>query len=95
MEENGLEDPQAIASRQLRFEKLQKSVGNPLRNVSNHPLGASTSIQELEVLKSANQKGNWTLLVHPHRRAAKDKDMGKSTFILAGETPMSGKSISF
>ncbi|KAK7057370.1 hypothetical protein R3P38DRAFT_3545182 [Favolaschia claudopus] len=44
-------------------------------NLVNQPLGATTPIQELEHLKSAIQKGNWTVLVHPHRGQAKDKDM--------------------
>ncbi|KAK6972171.1 Atypical/Alpha protein kinase [Favolaschia claudopus] len=83
-----MEDPEIAASRQMRHERLQRSMGRPLQNLVNQPLGATTPIQELEHLKSASQKGNWTVLVHPHRGQVKDKDMGKATFILAGETPM-------
>jgi hypothetical protein len=90
LDENGQEDPHA-AARQFRLEKLQRSMAGPLQNVGNQQFGASTSIQELEHLKNSSQKGLWTLIVHPHRGAAKDREMGKSTFILAGETPMSGK----
>ncbi|KAJ6500764.1 kinase-like domain-containing protein [Mycena sanguinolenta] len=89
-EEDGQEDPQAAAARKFRHERLQRSMGGPLQNVGNQQFGVSTSIQELEHLKTSSQKGLWTLVVHPHRGPAKDKDMGNSTFILAGETPMSG-----
>ncbi|KAJ7887151.1 hypothetical protein B0H13DRAFT_2342516 [Mycena leptocephala] len=68
LDENGQEDPHA-AARQFRFERLQRSMAGPLQNVGNQQFGASTSIQELEHLKNSNQKGLWTLIVHPHRGA--------------------------
>jgi hypothetical protein len=91
LEENGQEDPQAAAARKIRHDRLQRSMGGPLQNLGNQEFGARTSIQELEHLKTSSQKGLWTLMVHPHRGTAKDKELGKSIFILAGETPMSGK----
>ncbi|KAJ6448388.1 kinase-like domain-containing protein [Mycena sanguinolenta] len=94
LQENGQEDLQAAAARKARHDRVQRSFGGPLQNVVNQPLGVSTPIQELEHLKSASQKGMWTIVVHPYRGQAKDKEMGKGTFIMAGETPMSGKSSS-
>ncbi|KAF7368975.1 Atypical/Alpha protein kinase [Mycena venus] len=82
-EENGQEDPHAAAARKFRHERLQRSMGGPLQNVGNQQFGASTSIQELEHLKTSSQKGLWTLLVHPHRGAAKDKEMDVKTKIMA------------
>ncbi|KAJ7619919.1 kinase-like domain-containing protein [Mycena polygramma] len=93
-EENGEpEDQQVAASRKERHDKIQRSLGRPLQNVVNQPLGASTPLSELEQLKSSAQKGMWTIIVQPHRGATKDKEMGKSTHVLAGETPMQGKFI--
>ncbi|KAJ7025599.1 adaptin N terminal region-domain-containing protein [Mycena alexandri] len=90
-EELGEEDPNAPGAL-LRRQKVQRSMGPPLQDVANKPLGlAGSSLAELEALKASSQNGKWTVIVNPFRGATKDKDMGKSTFIIPGETPMQGK----
>ncbi|KAJ7499863.1 kinase-like domain-containing protein [Mycena latifolia] len=89
--EAGGEDP-LLAGKQQRLEKIHKSVGmsgrpSPLHDVSNKPFGLSTSISELETLKSASQKGNWTIFITPRRKVV-DKSMGNVTKILPGSTSM-------
>ncbi|KAJ7768101.1 kinase-like domain-containing protein [Mycena maculata] len=53
--DKGEEDPQVAASRQQRYDKLQRSVGRLLQNSTNKPFGATTSVQELQHLKTASQ----------------------------------------
>ncbi|KAJ7302851.1 hypothetical protein DFH08DRAFT_826177, partial [Mycena albidolilacea] len=69
MEEHGEEDADAAAGKQRRYDRLHRSIGGPkpLQNVSNHQLGLATPLPELETLKSASQKGNWTIFVTPRR----------------------------
>ncbi|KAJ7477359.1 hypothetical protein FB451DRAFT_1454064 [Mycena latifolia] len=89
--EAGGEDP-LLAGKQQRLEKIHKSIGmsgrpSPLHDVSNKPFELSTSISELETLKSASQKGNWTIFITPRRKVV-DKSMGNVTKILPGSTSM-------
>ncbi|KAJ7652423.1 kinase-like domain-containing protein [Mycena polygramma] len=90
LEESGEEDSDAAASKQRRFEKLQRSVGGtqPLHNATNRPLGMMTSLQDIETHKSASQKGKWTIMVTPRRNKTIDSSMGNATFVMAGDTPM-------
>ena len=95
--ERGEEDPNAAGAKE-RYERLQRSIGagRPLQNVSNlpNPLGPATSIQELETLRTASQKGNWTIFVTPRRGKSLDGQLGNATFIMDGSTPMQCKSFS-
>jgi hypothetical protein len=90
MEEHGEEDADAAAGKQRRYDQLQRSIGGPkpLQNVSNHQLGLATPLPELETLKSASQKGNWTIFVTPRRSKTVDTSMGNATFVMSGATPM-------
>ncbi|KAJ7264827.1 hypothetical protein C8J57DRAFT_1512195 [Mycena rebaudengoi] len=89
-EEGGKEDPQKAEAKQQRHDKIQRSVGRnaaPLQNLSNHVLGPSTPVQELELLRTIHKKGTWTLFIIP-RRKSHDKDLGNATFVLPGEMPL-------
>jgi hypothetical protein len=89
-EERGEEDPQKAEEKQQRHDKIQRSVGRnaaPLQNLSNHVLGPSTPVQELELLRTIHKKGTWTLFIIP-RRKSHDKDLGNATFVLPGEMPL-------
>ncbi|KAJ7452925.1 hypothetical protein FB451DRAFT_1409203 [Mycena latifolia] len=87
----GEEDPDAIAAKQQRLDKIRRSVasGQPLQNVSNvHQAGATTSLQELEMLRTASQKGQWTLFVTPRRGKTLDGQLGNATFVMLGSTKL-------
>ncbi|KAJ7237664.1 hypothetical protein C8J57DRAFT_1529215 [Mycena rebaudengoi] len=91
LEERGEADPAVVAGQQQRLDKIQRSLGTarpPLHNTTNHALGATTSVGELEKLRAANQKGTWTILVIPRRGSKADSEMGNSTFIVSGDTTM-------
>ncbi|KAJ7126923.1 kinase-like domain-containing protein [Mycena epipterygia] len=89
LEDHGEEDADAAAAKLQRHDRIQRSLGRPLQNVSNmHQTGAATSLQELETLRTASQKGNWTIFVTPRRGKSLDGQMGNATFIMPGVTPM-------
>ncbi|KAJ7740269.1 hypothetical protein DFH07DRAFT_965450 [Mycena maculata] len=53
--DKGEEDPQVAAGHQQRHDRLQRSMGRPLQNSTNQPFGATTSVQELQHLKTTSQ----------------------------------------
>ncbi|KAJ7432083.1 hypothetical protein B0H11DRAFT_1940957 [Mycena galericulata] len=64
LEEQGLEDPVKEAARLLRLQKAQTmfGTGKPLVEVTNHPVGPTTSARELSEIRLTNKSALWTLV---------------------------------